>query len=309
MPVHVHEIGKRRQGPSVENHLRCVSCGSSTKNRKYERCTQSEAEGGRICLKCVKSNPNKALNCSLWVPHSRTAYCRSCTSPREDLLNCYACDEDVCVDCVEPITLAFWFNTGSMYVLCTGCCPSDLYACQDSVIECNQNFEVDQYFCALCQDWHIGQKPTTAKEQCEECDLPWDEAPPICKAAFSLFRGGPRVSQRLHEAPQKPKINPEKQPTETAASSSNTTEPTHQAGPLMILRDTVLSLVGKIDKLDSRLAKIENGRRAHTSRYSLTIIIKRHKPRLTAHFTPQPATKPLTYGKNTNSQKSPKPRF
>ena len=120
---HTHEVGRRRQGPSVDDHIRCVSCGSSTRGRRYERCTLSNSDGGRICTKCIKSNPNRALECNLWVPHSRQSYCHHCTAPRDDLLNCFCCDKDVCANCVEPLTMAFFGPPGHFTCYATVAAP------------------------------------------------------------------------------------------------------------------------------------------------------------------------------------------
>ena len=261
MADHVHEVGRRRQGPQVESYLRCVCCGSSTRNRKYQSCTLSDAEGGRICTKCIKSHPHRALECSLWVPHERESYCHNCTAPRGDLLNCFCCDNDVCVSCVDPLTMAFFWATGSMYMLCDSCSPSELYICPETNEKTADN-DIAQYVCGLCQDWHVGKESDDPKAQIEECDLPWDEAPPICKTAFSLSRGGDRLSQSTAPPKSSTGILPRKSHQKNGTSSASTTEPTSQAGPLMILRDTVLSLVGKIDKLDSRMAKIEKVKKA-----------------------------------------------
>ena len=94
------------------------------------------------------------------------------------------------------------------------------------------------------------------QQLCEECDLPWDEVPPICKAAFSLSHGGGRQnSTKTTPAPSQKSCQ---YPADgTVAHSSHSSGVANKAGPIMILRDTVLGLVGQMEKLNSRLQKIE----------------------------------------------------
>ena len=141
-----------------------------------------------------------------------------------------------------------------MYVLCNNCCRTELHGPPSSEIPSNS--DVEQYFCALCQSWHVGEKPTNAKQQCEDCDLPFDEVPPICKAAFALVNNGERPRNESRPSPPKPltKNQPRGGPVATSESS---VEIADQAGPLMILRDTVLGLVGQLEKINVRLQKIE----------------------------------------------------
>ena len=81
-------------------------------------------------------------------------------------MNCYVCDEDICHKCVEPVTLSFFFATGSMYILCSACSPAELFVCPDTnMAECSDKLE--QYYCALCQDWHFGARPEDNLDQFE----------------------------------------------------------------------------------------------------------------------------------------------
>ena len=251
MPVHVHVIGRKKQGPKVDDHIRCVSCGSSTRSRKYECCTLSDSDGGRICKSCIKKSPNKSLECNLWVPHSLSAFCCSCTSSREDLLNCYACERDVCIDCTEPLTLAFWFATGSMYILCTGCCPTDLFRCPETG-EQQTDKSVDQFFCALCQSWHLGPRPESPELQCEECGfLPWDEPTPICKAAYDLRHRkiNPQRSSPITKSPSATRPKTEKGPEESTQSELLI--------PILTLKETMLDLGGKLENICRRVGDLE----------------------------------------------------
>ena len=171
--MHIHQIGKRLQGPKVADDLRCVSCGCSTKTRKYKKCEKSDNPGGHICTKCIKKHPERELDCNLWVPYDRKAYCQRCTAHKNDLIPCFACQLECCSDCMEPITMAFWLATGSLYVLCSECCKTELFLCPETG-ESQRSDGHDEYFCPLCQEWHMGERPVKAIDACENCDLPWD---------------------------------------------------------------------------------------------------------------------------------------
>ena len=182
----------------------------------------------------LRKNPDRPLECQKWVPYENEAYCHLCSSPKDDLLNCYCCDLDVCLECVEPITATYFFATGSMFVLCTSCCPTEVYRCPEND-EKSSNRDANQFYCALCQEWHHGVEPETPSEMIELCDLPGDEPPPICRKAYSL-KHTKSFKEKEHpwKKTEKNQVNSDKNKKTTI-----TAEPEQQhAGPLMVLRDT-----------------------------------------------------------------------
>ena len=241
-------------------------------NKKIQQVHREWGRGGRICQKCIKSCPDKALNCHLWVPHDREAYCRNCSAAREDLLNCYACDLDICIDCVEPLTLAFWLSTGSMFVLCSGCCPTELFQSPKDTYDLNQNRNFG-YFCALCQSHHVGQQPDSPDSQCAECDLPAEEVPPICKRAYTLRYDKNSLKKRSNGSSggktpsQTPKTSPVQElaaPETLSASSSPKTAINKSDSDLTIsilaLKEVVLDLAGNMNNINQRIELIEKSK-------------------------------------------------
>ena len=107
------------------------------------------------------------------------------------------------------------------------------------------------------QDWHIGTENDDPKAQVAECDIPWDEPPPICLRALEhrdtgakkretpCLREEPATIQetlQINRGPPPPKPLRNEQPITT---------------PLMTLRDTVLDLAGKIESMSGRLSRVE----------------------------------------------------
>ena len=148
-----------------------------------------------------------------------------------------------------------------MYILCNSCCPTELYSCPDTSEKMTQ-IEIAQFFCALCQDWHIGEQPEEPLEQCKDCDLPWDEAPPLCARAYQLKHNNRR--QNSIAAVTEPAVSPRPEPVREAPIQQHVPiAPAHQNGDqettaLMTLRDSVLEIAGKLEQISARLTRCEN---------------------------------------------------
>ena len=160
--------------------------------------------------------------------------------------------------------MAFFWATGSMYMLCDSCSPSELYTCPETHEKTSEN-GIAQYFCGLCQDWHVGIESDDPKAQIEECDLPWDEPPPICIRAVEYKAN---LKKKTNNRPcllrRSEPQSPNEQIGDVAPRSEVRLEQSSMTTSFMTLRDTVLGIAGQIDGVSCRLARLENGKKSHT---------------------------------------------
>ena len=162
-------------------------------------------------------------------------------------------------------------------MLCDSCSPSELYICPETNEKTAEN-DIAQFFCGLCQDWHVGKESDDPKAQIEECDLPWDEPPPICIRAVEYKADLKKKTNKrpcLQQRQELPSANT--QIGDGSPRSEPRTEHSSMTTSFMTLRDTVLEIAGKIDGVSCRLARLENGKKSPTPRPSTTEPRKKYR--------------------------------
>ena len=173
--------------------------------------------------------------------------------------------------------------------------------------------EIAQFFCALCQDWHIGEQPEEPLEQCKDCDLPWDEAPPLCARAYQLKNNNrqkntiaattePVVSSR----PESIKGTPPQQhiPIAQARQSGD-----QETTALMTLRDSVLGIAGTIEQISSRLSRLENQSRTVRPESQQTPNTKSTQTETDSTLHPPASAEALELWKTTEFPKNQTPKY
>ena len=126
---HQHPIGPRKPGRVVQDFLRCVCCGLSTRNKKFIACTASNAPGGRLCERCIKILPKdlEGAPCTTWIELLKSSdNCDSCCKQIKDLVSCYVCNRKLCLDCIVIETYNLFQHTGVDNMLCYSCCPNHI---------------------------------------------------------------------------------------------------------------------------------------------------------------------------------------
>ena len=148
---HHHIIGPHKsRGRKVLDYLRCVICGLTTNNKKYECCKSSSAPGGRICHRCFEKIPSNILSdCSEWFNFlNPNKLCQICTHSSNTFLPCNLCHREVCIPCIVPETYALWGDTGKDCIICSQCFPPA------ARLGSKRSSSSDDFFCIICQKVH-----------------------------------------------------------------------------------------------------------------------------------------------------------
>ena len=166
---HFHMIGPHKtRGRRVPDWLRCIQCGLTTNNKKFQVCGRSSDPGGRICDKCFARIPeNMANDCIGWLKHlNPNQMCQACNADTDMFLTCQLCNRYVCIKCTVPESYEIWGDTGADCIICISCCPPAARIRPKDA----------QNYCLLCLSDHTGDRMSWPCQQTDYVEIPLIEA-------------------------------------------------------------------------------------------------------------------------------------